>query len=421
MSVVDADTLRRWFHGLNRGIANLGMDPEHFAEADAISAEIEETLRRHAGATRARPRRLDDRAHALDRCHRRPAATGQHDHAHAQGDPAGRHAGAGPWRRQHPARALLGRPEQLAIATSDPATWAPMAVNEGLRWIAPIGVIERQATVDVRGQRGHHPRGRRRRVRDRVGQPGRVPVRGPGHLRPAARHALAPGVRCRRPLLRRSLLCPACRADHVRGAAARAARTATRPRRSSQMSAAGSSERPQTLPVRWDAVVPARRARSSRCAVRPRERCRWRSALSGHWQTTSCCSNCATRSGRPLPPLGAGCAHRLLGRPRSRCPVLAVRRPGRQRQLADRGAEGAREPGTSRWIHEQMKIGDRVDIGPPRNHFHFQAAQRVRFIAGGIGITALLPMIAAAAEGGRGLVAGLLRSLAADDGLPGRA
>ena len=47
---------------------------------------------------------------------------------------------------------LLGEPEQLARVVADP-TLVPRAVEEGIRWIAPIGHAEREArtTVEVNG------------------------------------------------------------------------------------------------------------------------------------------------------------------------------------------------------------------------------------------------------------------------------
>ena len=58
-----------------------------------------------------------------------------------------------------------------------------------------------------------------------------------------------------------------------------------------------------------------------------------------------------------------------------------------------------REPdgrGGSRAVHETLREGDLVDVDGPRNHFPLEPAPRYLFIAGGIGITPLLPMIAAA-------------------------
>ena len=57
-----------------------------------------------------------------------------------------------------------------------------------------------------------------------------------------------------------------------------------------------------------------------------------------------------------------------------------------------------REPGTggSAFIHDRLQEGDVVEIGGPRNNFPLVPAERYLFIAGGIGITPLLPMVAQA-------------------------
>ena len=51
-------------------------------------------------------------------------------------------------------------------------------------------------------------------------------------------------------------------------------------------------------------------------------------------------------------------------------------------------------------VHETLKVGDQVAVQGPRNHFPLHAAPRYIFIAGGIGITPILPMIAVATEAG---------------------
>jgi ferredoxin-NADP reductase len=58
-----------------------------------------------------------------------------------------------------------------------------------------------------------------------------------------------------------------------------------------------------------------------------------------------------------------------------------------------------REPdgrGGSSYVHERMGQGDKVRVRGPRNHFRLEPSPRYRFIAGGIGITPILPMLAAA-------------------------
>jgi ferredoxin-NADP reductase len=62
-----------------------------------------------------------------------------------------------------------------------------------------------------------------------------------------------------------------------------------------------------------------------------------------------------------------------------------------------------REPasrGGSAWLHSQLKPGDRIHSTGPRNHFPLVPAASYRFIAGGIGITPLLPMIRELAASG---------------------
>jgi len=50
--------------------------------------------------------------------------------------------------------------------------------------------------------------------------------------------------------------------------------------------------------------------------------------------------------------------------------------------------------GGSAWVHRVLRVGDMVDIGGPRNHFALEEADDYLLVAGGIGITPLLPMIA---------------------------
>ncbi|MGW2640558.1 PDR/VanB family oxidoreductase [Streptomyces sp. NPDC001348] len=62
-----------------------------------------------------------------------------------------------------------------------------------------------------------------------------------------------------------------------------------------------------------------------------------------------------------------------------------------------------REPdgrGGSAYVHEQVGPGDKVRVRGPRNNFPLHSATRYRFVAGGIGITPILPMLAAAEAAG---------------------
>lgn len=60
-----------------------------------------------------------------------------------------------------------------------------------------------------------------------------------------------------------------------------------------------------------------------------------------------------------------------------------------------------REPesrGGSRIIHEELRVGTTLALKGPRNNFRFEPTARMEFIAGGIGITPLLPMVRRAHE-----------------------
>jgi len=56
--------------------------------------------------------------------------------------------------------------------------------------------------------------------------------------------------------------------------------------------------------------------------------------------------------------------------------------------------------GGSEYVHERLGKGATVRVRGPRNHFPLVGSARYVFIAGGIGITPLLPMIAEAEAGG---------------------
>ncbi|HWT92663.1 MAG TPA: cytochrome P450 [Solirubrobacteraceae bacterium] len=143
---VDAATLRQWFHGLNVGVANVESDPAKFATADAITAAIEERLDPLLERLAREPdgSMLSHMLHGGRDGEPRPASLvlpslkvillgGMQEPGHAAGSTL---------------LGLLTRPEQLARVAADPKLVAT-AVTEGLRWIAPIGAVERQATRDV--------------------------------------------------------------------------------------------------------------------------------------------------------------------------------------------------------------------------------------------------------------------------------
>ena len=56
--------------------------------------------------------------------------------------------------------------------------------------------------------------------------------------------------------------------------------------------------------------------------------------------------------------------------------------------------------GASHYVHERLRPGHSVTVTGPRNNFQFGLAERYLFIAGGIGITPLLPMVRQAESNG---------------------
>jgi ferredoxin-NADP reductase len=90
-----------------------------------------------------------------------------------------------------------------------------------------------------------------------------------------------------------------------------------------------------------------------------------------------------------LPDVGLTRQYSLCGSPADR----SEWRIGVLRQPNGRGG--------SRYVHDTLQVGTNVEVRGPRNNFPLLAARRYLFIAGGIGITPILPMIEAATAAGR--------------------
>ena len=56
--------------------------------------------------------------------------------------------------------------------------------------------------------------------------------------------------------------------------------------------------------------------------------------------------------------------------------------------------------GGSRYVHQELRVGDLVTTSTPINHFPLADASEYLFVAGGIGITPMLPMLAEVARRG---------------------
>ena len=144
---LDATTLRRWFHEIASGTSNFESDPEKQQLADATGAEVDRTLR---------PQFQDQLAH--------PDGTMVSDMLHAEtGDVDQRMAAFMPTLKlaligglQEPGHGLgttvfglLSNPDQLSAVLADPSAMIRKAVDEGIRWISPIGTQSRGAGPGV--------------------------------------------------------------------------------------------------------------------------------------------------------------------------------------------------------------------------------------------------------------------------------
>ncbi len=393
-ALVDADTLRRWFAGLNSGVANFGLDPDTFELSDGISREIDEVLAPLFAELTAHP---DDSmiSHMLWAGVRdgrpRSVATimpslkvillgGMQEPGHAAGSTL---------------LGLFSRPEQLARVAADPEALAALAVNEGLRWIAPIGAIERQASVDTEVAGVRIPAGAiveaviasANRDESRFEDPDVFDLDRSTRSHQAfgagehfcAGHFFARQVERimleellgRLPSLRQS---EGADVD-VRGWFFRA---------------------PRTLEVEW---VDARPPRES--IVLPLGT---RSLVVGALRQESddvVELELRDPDGAALPPWLPG-AH---------IDLWAVPQRGGQYSLIGDPADRSvwrigvlREPeskGVSRTVHETLRAGDAVPVGGPRNNFPLVDAERYLFLAGGIGITPVLSMISAVEQSRR--------------------
>lgn len=145
---VDRATLLRWFHGLSIGAANYENDPAKQAVADAVNAEIDAAMEpiftrlerapdgsavahmlhdgMEPGKTRSRTFLLPSIKVAL--------LGGMQEPGHGAGSIL---------------VGLLSNPEQMRAVRADLDGLLPKAVDEGLRWVAPIGTQMRQTTEPV--------------------------------------------------------------------------------------------------------------------------------------------------------------------------------------------------------------------------------------------------------------------------------
>jgi len=145
---VDSETLLRWFHGLAIGAANYENDPKKQAIAEAAGAEVDAAI-----------------LPVIARLEREPDGTAVSHMLH-DGMPPGQSRPrafllpsikvallGGMQEPGHGAGSvlvgLLTHPEQMRDVLADLETLLPKAVDEGLRWVAPIGTQMRQTTEAI--------------------------------------------------------------------------------------------------------------------------------------------------------------------------------------------------------------------------------------------------------------------------------
>ncbi|MFJ8598866.1 PDR/VanB family oxidoreductase [Streptomyces shenzhenensis] len=114
--------------------------------------------------------------------------------------------------------------------------------------------------------------------------------------------------------------------------------------------------------------------------------------------------------GRRLLPAWTPGAHIDLWLPEqtrqySLCGDPAERREYRVAVLREETSRGG-----SSYVHDALRPGELVEVGGPRNNFPLVETAEYLFVAGGIGITPLLPMMAAAGEDWRLLYGGRTRA-----------
>ncbi len=104
--------------------------------------------------------------------------------------------------------------------------------------------------------------------------------------------------------------------------------------------------------------------------------------------------------GRPLPAWEPG-AHVDLVLDDGRCRQYSLCGVPANDAVYRIGVRRGSDPhGVSTMIHDTLAPGDIVTVRGPRNHFRLEPAPRYLFVAGGIGITPILPMLAAADRAG---------------------
>jgi ferredoxin-NADP reductase len=396
--LVDADTLRRWFAGLNLGIANFGLDANSFAVADAVSREIERTIEPLVAELGAHP---DDSmiSHMLwagvqDGKPRSAAAImpslkvillgGMQEPGHAAGSTL---------------HGLFSRPEQLALVAADPIAWAPLAVNEGLRWIAPIGAIERQATMDVEVGGVRLPAGAMVEVMIASAN------RDESHFDDPDVFDLERSTRTHQSFGAGDHFCAghffARQVERIMLEELFPALPGLRPDENAEPTITGWFFRaPKTLPVHWDEAPVGEEtslpAIAGSAVIQPLGTTMLE--VVGMRLEADGILGIELRhpDGEDLEEWAPGAHIDLWASPGRAGQYSLCGDPSDRSQWNIAVLREKVSRGVSQAVHETLRPGALLPVGGPRNNFPLDPAKRYLFLAGGIGITALMPMIRAA-------------------------
>jgi len=103
----------------------------------------------------------------------------------------------------------------------------------------------------------------------------------------------------------------------------------------------------------------------------------------------------ANRSGQPLPAFTPGAHIDVIIPDGGKRQYSLCSAPAEYYEICVRLDECS--TGGSRWLHQQLTTGDKLEISAPRNHFPLPHASRTLLFAAGIGLTPLLVMAEALA------------------------
>ncbi|MFD1210446.1 cytochrome P450 [Arthrobacter sp. GCM10027362] len=397
-AVADTATIRRWFTELNGGVANFGQDPDIYAVSDRASREFEEAvaplleqLARHpddsmtshmmwAGREGTTPRPVSQIMPSLKVI----LLGGMQEPGHAAASSL---------------HGLFTRPDQWKLLVEDPEEWIPLAIQEGLRWIAPIGCTDRQTTRETTLRGTALPAGTpvnvvlasANRDEDKFDSPELFDIDRASRAHQAfgggehfcAGHFFGRQVeRIMFEELVKSMPDVAAAPDEdpvVTGWVFRA---------------------PKKLPVVFTPVRQQERIAVSGAATAPRNERESELLVSAMRLEAENVMSVELQApdGTALPEWAPG-AHIDLWSSEthfskySLCPA-----PGRGSSWRIAVAREEVSKGTSKFVHGELRPGMRVRVGHPANNFELVPAKSYLFIAGGIGITPLMPMMAQAAR-----------------------